>query len=133
MMNQNLEHPRATSIIVCDAIYHDNASQKPSLLGVFAQISDRASPMRLDEMAIYVQLTNGHGEMVVTITLKDDVKPHVIARLDVGLNFASPMNVVDCFIELENVVFPDFGRYTVEVSCGGVFVGQTLINAIKIS
>ncbi len=104
--------PVALAMVVCDAIYQDQATKKCTLLGTFSTITARRFPVVHSQLAVHVVLTNGHGNVRIKLALagEDDNLPPLFSGEGM-IHFADPRVVAELNFQLSNVTFPKAGAY----------------------
>jgi len=104
--------PVALAMVVCDAIYQDQATKKCTLLGTFTTITARRFPVVHPHLAVHVVLTNGHGDVRIKLALTaEDENPPPLFSGEGKIHFADPRVVAELNFQLSNVTFPRAGAY----------------------
>ena len=62
------QHPEVLAMMLCDMIITDVESSKKSLIGLFDRVESPAMPCLLNELHVYLCLTDGHGTLPVSIS-----------------------------------------------------------------
>lgn len=106
--------PTPIALVVCDSIYSD-PSGKAALVGLFNNINVQTFPARHSRMAVFVSLTGLRDESTAQLKIvhSETHKP-VLAAKGQFPNGTNPLMVVDLHFILNNVTFPEAGRYYIE-------------------
>ncbi len=108
--------PRALAMVICDDTIEDRVSGKKTLVGLFNNITAKASPFRHPEMNIFMVLTNGHGDYEARLKcLKEDNQS--VVDLSGHIHFPDPNAIVEFNFELLGLAFPSYGIYRFEFYC----------------
>lgn len=101
-----------TSFILCDNVQSD-AKNKLYLLGLFNSFDADTSPATVRETWMRCVLTNGRGEIALTIRLTDahelDAVP--VIQTQVPVKFRSPLDTPEVVLSFEALRFPQPGVY----------------------
>ena len=110
--------PTALAMVICDAVLRDESTKKPTLVGLFNQVTAPVFPAMHPGMHVFLSLTNGHGKQPFLLQCKapDD---SVVFEAGGEIDLASPLDVADLNIELRGLVFAKEGTYIFEFFCGG--------------
>jgi hypothetical protein len=104
-------------------------------MNVFGDIrpqSDPPVPYRLPQLCVFVQLTNGHGEIVARIKVYHLDTDTVIFTGDAHtIKFRDPPQTKWVFFRLKDCSFPDFGISSIELRCGGLWVADQIIRVLE--
>jgi hypothetical protein len=115
--------PTALAMVICDAVLRDGSSKKPTLVGLFNQVTAPVLPAMHPRMHVFLSLTNGHGRQPFLLECKaPDNRTVFETRGEV--EFGRPVDVQDLNIELRGLVFEQQGTYLFRFSCGGEFVAS---------
>jgi hypothetical protein len=117
----NSEGPIALAMVICDAVLRDESTKKPTLVGLFNQITAANLPAIHDRLHVFLSLTNGRGELPCLLQCKDQDEG-VVCEVGGSIRFGNPLEVADVDIEMRGVVFEKEGLYVFEFSCDGQFL-----------
>ena len=131
-MSTNSEKLECLSIIVCDDIYRDEQSKKLVIVGTFNAIQVTDFPYCHPKMSILLTLTNGHGQNDVSLTVEHGETGQPLAELSGPMNFDSPLDMVDINVKLQQLVFPEPGKYWVTLHQAGEIIKQRPIMVDRI-
>lgn len=115
--------PYALAIGVCDLIYRDRGTGKRFILGCFSALHAVEFPAIHPALGIYVDLTNGRGQVTVKVQIVDtdgEREPIWIGESEV--NFVDPRMVAEIDMMVGGLRFPEPGEYRVQVYAAGDFV-----------
>jgi hypothetical protein len=112
--------PEVLAVILADGILRDMVSGKFIIHGTFSVITAPAFPWGQPVIALYISMTNGHGQTPIKIRLidVDEERPPLVEAESV-IDFPDPISVVEFVIALGNVVFPMPGEYRVQLFGAG--------------
>lgn len=112
--------PYALALIVCDQIYKDAATGKKSLLGMYSAITADSFPAVHPTTAVFIALTDGHGEVPIKLRLIDvDEEREPVFEIKGRANFSDPRMVVELSLQTPPFQFPAPGEYRLQLF-GGV-------------
>ena len=115
--------PYCLSMVVCDSIWRDSATSKFFLLGTFSDLNARDFPCIHHEMAVFIELTDGRGEMPFKITLIDaDEEREPLMVLEGKVDFEHPREVLQYGLNLPPTEFPEAGEYRLKLEVNGEFI-----------
>jgi hypothetical protein len=109
------EQPMAQALVICDSVIDDVLTRKKSLIGIFSVIRAASFPVQHPNMSVYASLTNGRGEVQVTlrcVRVADDKEVFTAAG---PVNFPDPTQVIELIFNLNRVPFETPGLYTFEL------------------
>jgi hypothetical protein len=115
--------PYALAIGICDSIHRDRSTGKRYILGCFSALQAIEFPAVQPTLCIYVDLTNGRGQVPVRVQIVDAVEEREpIWMVESVVDFSDPRSVAEMDFMTGNVTFPDAGEYRVQVFAAGQFV-----------
>jgi hypothetical protein len=124
--------PSLLAILVCDSVIVDSQTQKKSVIGIFDNIYSQQTPFS-QRLGFFARLTDAEGEYKFTVRivyLGDEEQ--IVAGLETDTVVARDrLGAVNLALNLPAVPFPKFGRYEFQLFANNVFVGRTVINALK--
>lgn len=123
-MPKNPEELTCISIIVCENVYRDERTKNLVIIGTFNQIETPALPCRFERMCVLFTLTNGRGDYEVVLSILHERTGHEVAHLGGPMKVADPLAITDIHVELRNLVFPEEGKYWVELKADGAVLQQ---------
>jgi hypothetical protein len=125
-MSNHAPLPLARSILFADHIITEDETHKKSLIGVFSSLVSFRMPVRKN-LSVYVQLSDAHGEYMVTLELVMLKTGAIVHRGDIGPIIArDPLLPVELVLKLP-CKFEDYGDYEFRLLHEGrVFASQIL-------
>jgi hypothetical protein len=110
-------------MVICDAIWEDPGTGKPTLLGLFSELSAKIFPATRAAMAAHVALTNAQGKVPFKFVLVD--VDEVFAPLYTAqgeLEFPHPRFIYNINIHMRGITFPKPGDYRFQLFARGEFL-----------
>ncbi len=117
------------SFIACDHVITDILTKNRTVVGVFNDILSSKFPAVHPKMGLYVELTNGHGQVQITFRLVDAETDKVLFSASGGIDFADPRQVANLNISVNNIVFPREGEYRWQLLADGELLVERRIVA----
>jgi len=120
--------PYPLAMVVCDAIWRDPTTGKYTLLGIFSTIQARDFPAKHGGLALFVALTDGHGETSIRLRLID-AEENRDALFDESkvVDFADPRAIREIAFDAHDLTFEEPGEYRFQL-----FGGDELLMARRI-
>jgi hypothetical protein len=103
--------PEVLAMILCDLIITDVESNKKSLIGLFDRVESAAMPCVVNELHVYLSLTDGHGNLPVAIVCIAVDEGEELFRGHAEVEFADPLQVVELHFVFPAAQFPRPGEY----------------------
>jgi hypothetical protein len=104
--------PTPISLVVCDNIYQEQPVGKTALVGLFSGIFAASFPATHPRMAVFVSVTGVREESTAKLDIVHaETDKAVISVQGPFPGKFSPTTVVDMNFILNNVTFPEEGRY----------------------
>lgn len=121
-----LQAPIHLSMILCEAVAIDEATGRPSILGVFSAIAGRSEPILHPRLTVFVELTDGRGTAEVVARIVEsaaDVQVGLsIASLRTNVTFTGPFFVAQLVFGFWDLSFPRAGDFRVILEVDGNYV-----------
>ncbi len=125
---QKLPPPVLLSVIICDLVIIDRITDRASIIGAFEAIGAPKYPARHSRLALFCQLTNGHGKEKVNVKLVDvQEEDKMLFEGAVEQEFKDVRQVANLTFEIGGIVFPHPGEYRFQVYAGTEFLGERRI------
>ncbi|MBP3959434.1 hypothetical protein J8F10_29675 [Gemmata sp. G18] len=115
----NGPEPVVLAVVLCDAVHTDHATGKRTLLGTFSRINASHFPVTHPRMAVYVCLTECHGDLPLTFRIADASDDRAIFEASNVIEVGDPLAVVELDIQLGALTFPEPGEYRVQILSNG--------------
>ncbi len=115
--------PYPLAMVICDAVYQDQATGKFFLLGLFSTIGATEFPCTHPTMVVFVSLTDGLGDVSLRLELvhvKDEDKP--VCQFDQAVTTDDPRTVIECIFRIDGVVIPEAGEYRLKLFANDEFL-----------
>jgi hypothetical protein len=123
--DQKIPPPSLLSVIICDQVIIDVIGKKPTIVGVFENISAPSYPARHPRLAFFCELTNGRGMVPITMRLVDVAQSDkILFEQTVQKQFVDVRQVHNLTFDISGVVFPHAGEYRFQIHAGGEFLGE---------
>jgi hypothetical protein len=116
--------PEVLAMILCDMIITDNESNKKSLIGLFDRVESPAMPCLVNELHVYVCLTDGHGSLPVSIACIAADDGDELFRGHADVEFLDPLQVVELHFVFPHAQFPRAGEYRFQFFADGVLLRE---------
>jgi hypothetical protein len=113
------QQPEVLAMMLCDMIITDVESSKKSLIGLFDRVESPAMPCLLNELHVYLCLTDGHGTLPVSISCIAVDEGEELFRGQAEVEFCDPLQVVELHFVFPNVQFPRPGQYRFQFMAEG--------------
>jgi hypothetical protein len=105
-------------------IITDNESNKKSLIGLFDRVESPAMPCLVNELHVYVCLTDGHGGLPVSIACIAADEGDELFRGHADVEFLNPLQVVELHFVFPHAQFPRAGEYRFQFFANGVLLRE---------
>lgn len=130
---QKIPPPILLSVIICDQVILDSITKKPTIVGAFEVVSAEKYPARHSSLAFFCQLTNGRGEMPITIRLVDvGQTDQVMWQQKVRQDFSDVRQVRNLIFNVGGIIFPHEGEYRFQIYADEEFLGERRIICRKV-
>jgi hypothetical protein len=106
-----VQRPSAISLMLCDQVVFERETQKPYLLGVFTGVSADHIPTPPQRFDIFAALTDGLGDVRMTLTVEHLDTNQEIYSQHVTVRFSDPFQVVNVRFRIRHLVYPAAGTY----------------------
>lgn len=124
--DRQLPPPKLLAALICDQVIRDRTTLKPSLIGVFSDIHASKFPVVHPRMALFFQLTNGHGKVELTIKLVDvgNNEEEIHKPIKGEVTFQDARQTLEIEIAVLNVSIQHEGEYRVQIFSGSDLLGE---------
>jgi hypothetical protein len=103
--------PHVLAMIICDMVLDDRISGKKSLIGLFDAIAASSLPCLVNELFVFVALTEGHGEQMIHLRCVKASSNEELFDTETEVSFPDPLSVVEVNFGLCGCEFPEVGEY----------------------
>lgn len=122
--------PSVYALVLCGMVYRDSRSGNWTMVGTFDTIHAAQYPAQHAPIAVYVALTEVHGQSSFRIRfVRADDDEGAIAEIGGRLSAPDPMAVVELGANFPGVVFPEEGEYRVQLVVSDVILIERRITA----
>ncbi len=111
--------PEILAMIICDTVIEDVESGKKSLIGLFDHVHTSHLPSIVNELNVFLSLTDGHGVRSAELRCVDAATGEELFRTEGEVEFPDPLSVVDLHFRFQGCEFPDEGEYRFQFFCEG--------------
>ena len=111
--------PEVLAMIICDVVIEDAESGKKSLIGLFDHVNTTSFPSSINELNVFVSLTDGRGNASAQLRCIDAATEEELFSTDGEIEFPDPLSVVDLHFRFQGCEFPDEGEYRFQFFCAG--------------
>ena len=125
--------PSVKAILVCDQIIHEFRTNKKSLIGIFEEIHLPSFPAHYPRIAVYVNLTDAHGQYVLEMRLINEKGDEFGRGKTPGVNIENPLATCEFALQVQNLVFPAPGQYEFQIFANGEFIATKAFRVKQIS
>jgi hypothetical protein len=116
--------PEVLAMIVCDLIITDADSNKKSLIGLFDRVESAAMPCVVNELHVYLSLTDGHGALDVALACAAVDDGEELFRGQAAVEFSNPLQVVELHFVFPSAQFPRPGEYRFQFYTEGTLLRE---------
>jgi hypothetical protein len=103
--------PSVLAMIICDTVIDDRISGKKSLIGLFDAIATTHVPCVVNELHVFVAVTDGYGKMEMKLRCIKTSTEEEIFRTETEVRFPDPLSVVELNLGFRGGEFPEAGEY----------------------
>ena len=125
--------PSIKAMLICDQIIHEAGTNKKSLIGIFEDIHVPSFPARYPRVGVYVNLTDAHGKYQLELRLvqvNDSKQVNRVKTPEVEID--SPLRTCEFALQIQNLVFPEPGKYEFHVLANGELLATKSFNVRKV-
>jgi hypothetical protein len=125
--------PLVLSAIVCDRVIIDAATKSPSIIHVIHSISAIKYPARHPRMAFFFELTNGHGQVELSVRLVDiEQDEKVIVEGRGRVKFANVRQVIANGLHFDNIILPHPGEYCFQLYADSELLAERRFTCLQV-
>ncbi len=111
--------PEVLAMVICDMVIEDAESGKKSLIGLFDHVQTEELPSLLNELNVFVSLTDGRGQPSALLRCIRSEDDQVLFSARGQIEFPDPLAVVDLHFRICGCEFPTEGEYRFQFFCNG--------------
>lgn len=123
-MSNSMEKPTCVSLVLCDDVYRDQATQKAILVGTFNNLNATALPCIHPKMVVFFTLTNARGDYKLTLAVEHERTGTEVLAIESRLKLGDPLAMTDFQVVLLNVPFDAEGKYWVTLKVESEIIQQ---------
>lgn len=123
-MSKNSPKPECLSILVCDDIFRDQATNKTVIVGTFNHILAQRIPCVHQKMVVLFTLTDAQGDMDLSLSIEHESTGNRILQVGGPLKIQEPLAIHDFDVILQGVQFPEAGKYWIVLEADGEILKQ---------
>ena len=112
------------AMVVCDDVFRDNVTGKAILVGTFSTVNCQSFPALHPKLAVFFSITNGNGEYDLALSIEQETTGHSLITLRGPLTAEDPLGIADIDLHLQNVEFPEPGKYWIKLESDGEIINQ---------
>jgi len=116
--------PSVKAILICDQIIHEFGTNKKSLIGIFEDIHFAKFPAHYPRIAIYVNLTDAHGEYVLEMRLLSNTGDEIGRGRTPTVKIDNPLATCEFALQIQNLVFPNAGQFEFQIFANDSFLAS---------
>jgi len=122
-MPADLPAPLPLAMVVCDAIWVDPSTKKPTLLGLFSELGAKNFPVVHPIFAVHLCLTDAIGTVPIKLQLVDaDEEEEPLFVVEQEVAFPDRRAMINIGLNMRGVSFPKAGEYRLQLFARGEFV-----------
>jgi len=114
--------PHVLAMVICDMVIDDRISGKKSLVGLFDAIATTVLPCTVNELHVFLALTDGYGTMKTRLRCVKAASDEELFTTEQEVSFPDPLTVVEMNLGFCGCEFPDAGEYRFQLYAGGTLL-----------
>ena len=114
--------PHVLAMIICDMVIDDRISSKKSLIGLFDAIATTALPCTVNELHVFLALTDGYGTLEARLRCARASNDEELFSTVQEVRFPDPLAVIELNLGFCGCEFPEAGEYRFQL-----YAEQTLL------
>jgi hypothetical protein len=103
--------PYPLCLLVCEQVIVDETSKNRTAVGIFSDILAASFPAVHPRLAVYIELTNGHGHCALELRLINAATDETLVAVGGAVNFTDPRHVAHLRFNFNGLVFNTAGEY----------------------
>src|SRR5947209_5562967 len=108
--------PKAFALTLCDRLEVDPSTGKVSLVGIFNRRGFGSYPTDPQAFTVYTVLYDGLGQGTLKLRIIQGKMDADILVFQRWSSFVTRLQMVNLEVRIERCIFPEVGRYSVELS-----------------
>ena len=126
-----MDHPRSVMLVICDKAYRDHESGNMILAGTFNAIRSKRYPVRFSSMDVVFTLTDGRGQFEACLRIEHVATGEAVFEIKGPMVLDDPLAIHDYNVRLSQVIFPEPGKYVVELLIDGLAINSRPLMLIQ--
>ncbi|MER3415936.1 MAG: hypothetical protein C4297_06960 [Gemmataceae bacterium] len=128
-----LSMPKVLAMIICDLVIDDRISGKKSLIGLFDTVATNSLPCVVNELHLFLLLTNGLGTVPMRVRCVRAATEHELFGTLQEVHFPDPNAVVEINFGFCECEFPEPGEYRFQLIAAGqvLYERRFLVSVIE--
>lgn len=110
--------PQVLAMIICDTVIDDRISNKKSLIGLFDAIATTHLPCVVNELHVFLALTEGYGTLHLKLRCAAAESDQEIFATESEVTFPDPLTVLEINLGFRGCSFPHAGEYRFQLYSG---------------
>lgn len=121
---------KVLGLIICDQVMDDRISGKKSLIGMFDALSVHSLPCVVNELFVFVALTNGLGHCNISVRCVNE-RDRVLFGTDTCVDFPDRKSVFEVNFGLIGCEFQELGEHRFQVFVEGELLCERSFHITK--
>jgi len=123
--------PQARAILLADHVYRDLETGKCIIAGTFNRIGADRFPATHPSAALYLNITDFTGHAELKLRIASDLTGETLGEMTFGVESQTRLGGCEAVVRLNNISFPEPGRYSMEVYCAGEYLGHLPLELVQ--
>jgi hypothetical protein len=124
--------PKCKAILLCDHTIVEAVTGKVSVIGIFRKWSFPRFPDSTPPFKVFLQLTDGIGNYIVSVEVHDLQDDRIIAQKVIAeIDFSERKSKVDLVISISSLLIPHAGSYDFVVLADGQEIDRQQFQATR--
>ena len=115
--------PLCISNLIADEVYRDAETNKHIIAGAFNSVGAERVPAPA-RFAVFVSITDANATNELAFVIEHEETGHTVIELRGPYREKDPLKVHDVVLRFQDLVFPAYGKYWVQVKSEGKILGQ---------
>ena len=111
--------PQVLAMVICDTVIDDRISNKKSLIGLFDAIATTHLPCVVNELHVFLALTEGYGAMHLKLRCAAAESDNELFATESHVSFPDPLAVLEINLGFRGCSFPRVGEYRFQLFADG--------------
>jgi len=112
------------SLLICENVIEDIRTRKKSFIHSFNSIYADTMPARWDKICVVCSVTEVRKNTDLSLSLRQDNNQKILFEASSTISSCSPLVVVDLVFTFRNIVFEEYGNYSIEISSEGIYIAS---------